>query len=119
MWTQAQSKPQSPLSRLSKKQLPVNALNAVLGCCVISTLAIFWLDINLDALIVYANGIFIVIYLLCMLAGCRLLKGRYKALAAIGTLLCVVLLAMVGWKGLYAVVMLAVFWLFLPKSNGA
>lgn len=119
VWTQAQNKPQSPLSRLSKKQLPVNALNAVLGCCVISTLAIFWLDINLDALIVYANGIFIVIYLLCMLAGCRLLKGRYKALAVTGALLCVVLLAMVGWKCLYALVMLAVFWLFLPKSSGA
>lgn len=119
VWTQAQNKPQSPLSRLSKKQLPVNALNAVLGCCVISTLAIFWLDINLDALIVYANGIFIVIYLLCMLAGCRLLKGRYKALAVTGALLCFILLAMVGWKCLYALVMLAVFWLFLPKSSGA
>jgi hypothetical protein len=39
---------------------------------------IYWLNINLDALIVYANGIFIMIYLLCMLAGCRLLKGASK-----------------------------------------
>jgi hypothetical protein len=50
----------------------------VLGCCVVSTLYLR-ADINLDALIVYANGIFIMIYLLCMLAGCRLLKD------AIGT----------------------------------
>lgn len=27
------------------------------------------------------------------------------------------LLAMVGWKSLYAVVMLAALWLFLPKRN--
>jgi hypothetical protein len=59
-------------------------MNTVLGCCVLSTLCIYGLNINLDALIVYANGIFIMIYLLCMLAGCRLLKGRFKALAVIG-----------------------------------
>jgi len=115
VWSQALYKPQSPLARLSKKQLPINALNAVLGCCVICTIAIYGLQINLDALIVYANGIFIIIYLLCMLAGCRLLKGRYRALAVIGSLLCLLLLAMVGWKSLYAIIVLAALWLFLPK----
>jgi len=117
VWSQALYKPKSPLARLSRRQLPLNALNAVLGCCVISTLAIYWLDINLDALIVYANGIFIMIYLLCMLAGCRLLKGRYKVLAMIGGVLCLLLLAMVGWKSLYAIVMLAGLWWFLPKRG--
>ncbi|WP_414165121.1 L-methionine/branched-chain amino acid transporter [Superficieibacter sp. BNK-5] len=115
VWSQALYKPHSPLARLSKKQLPINALNAVLGCCVICTIAIYGLQINLDALIVYANGIFIIIYLLCMLAGCRLLKGRYRALAVIGSLLCLLLLAMVGWKSLYAIIVLAALWLFLPK----
>ena len=117
VWSQALYKPDSPLSRLSKRQLPVNALNTVLGCCVVSSLAIYLLDINLDALIIYANGIFIMIYLLCMLAGCRLLKGRFKALAAIGCVLCLLLLAMVGWKSVYAIVMLAGLWVFLPKRQ--
>ena len=117
VWSQALYKPDSPLSRLSKRQLPVNALNSVLGCCVVSSLAIYLLDINLDALIVYANGIFIMIYLLCMLAGCRLLKGRFKALAAVGCVLCLMLLAMVGWKSVYANVMLAGLWVFLPKRQ--
>lgn len=89
----------------------------MLACCVISTLCIYWLDINLDALIVYANGIFIMIYLLCMLAGCRLLQGRYRVLAAIGSLLCLLLLAMVGWKSLYALVVLAALWLLLPRRR--
>ncbi|MFW0976470.1 L-methionine/branched-chain amino acid transporter [Leclercia pneumoniae] len=114
VWSQALYKPTSPLARLSQRQLPLNALNAVLGCCVLSTLGIYWLNINLDALIVYANGIFIMIYLLCMLAGARLLKGRYKALAVVGGVLCLLLLAMVGWKSLYAIVMLAGLWCFLP-----
>ncbi len=73
--------------------------------------------INLDALIIYANGIFIMIYLLCMLAGCKLLQGRYRLLAVVGGLLCVLLLAMVGWKSLYALIMLAGLWLFLPKRK--
>ena len=113
VWSQALDKPDNRLARLSKRQLPLNALNAVLGCCVVSTLCIYALKINLDTLLVYANGIFIMIYLLCMLAGCRLLKGRYKALAFVGGLLCLLLLAMVGWKSMYAIVMLAVLWLAL------
>lgn len=117
VWSQAQFRPNSYLARLSSRQVPRNALNAVLGCCVISTLCIYWLNINLDALIVYANGIFIMIYLLCMLAGCRLLHGKYRALAIVGSLLCLLLLAMVGWKSLYAIVVLAALWRLLPKRQ--
>jgi amino acid efflux transporter len=119
VWSQAQYKPESYLARLSPQQIPRNALNVVLGCCVISTLGIYWLDIDLDALIVYANGIFIMIYLLCMLAGCRLLRGRYRVLAFIGSLLCLLLLAMVGWKSLYALLVMAALWLWLPKRRAA
>ncbi len=57
------------------------------------------------------------IYLLCMLAGCRLLRGRYRLLAVVGSILCLLLLAMVGWKSLYALVMLAGLWLFLPGAS--
>ena len=117
VWSQAQHNPDHYLARLSSRHIPNNALNAVLGCCVVSTLVIHALEINLDALIIYANGIFIMIYLLCMLAGCKLLQGRYRLLAVVGGLLCVLLLAMVGWKSLYALIMLAGLWLLLPKRK--
>lgn len=117
VWSQAQYKPQSPLARLSPRQIPLSALNAVLACCVICTLGIYAFSINLDTLIIYANGIFILIYLLCMMAGCRLLKGRYKALAWVGSILCLLLLAIPGWKSLYAIVMLAGLWMLLPKRS--
>ncbi len=77
------------------------------------------LEINLDALIIYANGIFIMIYLLCMLAGCKLLQGRYRLLAVVGGLLCVLLLAMVGWKSLYALIMLAGVMAVAAKTKNA
>ncbi|MGP3594094.1 L-methionine/branched-chain amino acid transporter [Vagococcus sp. WN89Y] len=119
VWSQAAYRPDHALAQLSKRQLPVNALNAVLICCVICTLGIYIFSINLDTLIIYANGIFILIYLLCMLAGCRLLRGRYKALAMIGSVLCLLLLVIPGWKSLYAVVMLAGLWLLLPKRRAS
>jgi len=119
VWSQAQYRPHGRLAQLTGRQIPLNALNAVLGCCVLSTLCIYALNINLEALIIYANGIFIMIYLLCMLAGCRLLKGRFRALAIVGGILCLLLLAMVGVKSLYAIVMLAALWLFLPERKNS
>lgn len=117
VWSQAQYKPTSYLARLSANRVPRNALSVVIGCCMVSTLASYWLNINLDALIIYANGIFIMVYLLCMLAGCKLLSGRFRVLSMIGVALCVLLLAMVGSKSLYAVVMLAALWWLLPKRK--
>ena len=46
--------------------------------------------------------------------------GRFsgsEALAAVGCVLCLMLLAMVGWKSVYAIVMLAGLWVFLPKRQ--
>lgn len=114
VWTRGAGAPASRLAALSARRQPVNALNAVLVCCALSTLGIYLLNINLEVLIVYANGIFVMIYLLCMLAGCRLLAGRYRLLAAAGSLLCLLLLVMIGWKSLYAVIMLAALWLLQP-----
>jgi amino acid efflux transporter len=97
--------------------VPVAALNLVVGSCMLFTLLIYWLHLPLGALITYANGIFILIYLLCMLAGTRLLKGRSKWMAMLGAVLCCGLLAMVGWKALYAVVVFAALSLLLPRAK--
>lgn len=115
VWSQAQAKPSSALAKLSAGRVPVNALSAVVGCCLIFTLLIYTLNLPLDTLLVYANGIFVLIYLLCMLAGCWILPGRARLMAVIGSILCLLLLVIIGWKSLYAVVMLALIWLVLPR----
>ncbi|MEQ9887356.1 L-methionine/branched-chain amino acid transporter [Pectobacterium zantedeschiae] len=115
VWSQAPKG--SALAKLSVGQTPVNALSMVVACCLVCCLLIYWLRLPLDMLIVYANGIFVLIYLLCMLAGWRLLKGRARVMAAIGGMLCCALLLMIGWKSLYALIMLAVLWLFLPRRS--
>lgn len=117
VWSQAQLRPEGRLARLSANQVPANALSLVVGSCLLFSLLIHGLHISLDTLIVYANGIFVLIYLLCMLAGCRILQGRSRTMAVVGSLLCCVLLGMIGWKSLYALGMLAALWLLLPKSR--
>ncbi|AKJ43164.1 L-methionine/branched-chain amino acid transporter [Pragia fontium] len=118
VWSQNyEHRPKAWLAQLSRSRSPLNALTLVLLCSLIASLAAYYLTLPLDALIVYANGIFVFIYLLCMLSGCRLLKGRSKVMAFIGSGLCILLLIMIGWKTLYAIGMFMVLWLILPKGR--
>lgn len=119
VWSQAQVRPESKLAQLSAGQTPVNAFTAVVGSCLVFALLIYWLSLPLDLLIVYANGIFVLIYLLCMLAGIRLLSGRSRVMSVIGSILCCVLLVMIGWKSLYALLMFFLLWMLLSRMRPA
>lgn len=115
VWSQAaQQKPTSWLAQLSKQKSPANALTVVLICCLLATMVSYFCQLSLDMLIVYANGIFILIYLLCMLAGFRLLQKEARWMAVLGSLLCLLLLVAVGWKSLYALGVLTIMWLTNP-----
>lgn len=115
MWSQAkQHSPDGWIARLSANQAPVNALTLVQICCLLFTVMVFIMDLSLDMLLVYANGIFILVYFLCMLAGCRLLARGAKMMAVVGSLLSLLLLVMIGWKSLYALAMFALLWLVYP-----
>lgn len=103
--------------QLNGAQVPLSALSAVVLCSMVCCLLIYWLSLPLATLIVYANGIFVLVYLLCMLAGCWLLTGRARLMAVIGSVLCCALLVMVGAKSLYALIMLAVLWWGLPHKS--
>lgn len=116
VWSQAQQRPASPLAKLSAGQVPVNALNVVAVSCLSFTLLIHTLELPLDMLLVYANGIFVLIYLLCMLAGWRILQGRSRLMAIVGSLLCLLLLVIIGWESLYALGMFVVIWLVMPRK---
>ncbi|SLM61937.1 MULTISPECIES: L-methionine/branched-chain amino acid transporter [Dickeya] len=117
VWSQAPAG--SRLAQLSAARAPANALSLVVACCLVCCLGIYWLQLPLSVLIVYANGIFILIYLLCMLAGCRLLRGRSRVMAWIGSVLCAALLLTLGTKAWYALLMLAVLWWGLPVRKAA
>ncbi|MGL5298453.1 MAG: hypothetical protein ACRC9W_07930, partial [Plesiomonas sp.] len=96
--------------RLSRRQVPANALTLVVGLCALSALALQGLGVSLSELIIYANGIFVLIYLLSMLAGVVLLQGWVRWSALLGAGLCVLMLLAIGWHSGYALAMLALLY---------
>lgn len=97
------------LCKVNKHHMPVNAL---LTCYIIAASTIvlkYAFHINLDAIILYANTIFVAIYLLASIAGIILLDGWKKHLAVISTLFCSMIFLSLGWKCFYIAALFAVF----------
>ena len=112
------------LAERNAQGMPARALLLVVVCCAIcATLAWSW-SLSIDQLIRYANGNFILIYLLSMAAGWILLKGVWRWLAGFSTLLCACVLVFLGQDAIYALALLGVLMLIdianswrLKKNN--
>ena len=117
VWSQAQYKPESYLARLSpppsaqcakrrigllRSQYSVHLYAANQSRCVNR---LRQRHLYYDLFAVHVGGLSITE------------RAHYRALAVIGGLLCLLLLAMVGWKSLYALIMLAGLWLFYPAGR--
>ncbi|MFI8479800.1 L-methionine/branched-chain amino acid transporter [Pseudomonas sp. NPDC078700] len=103
IWSLAdEQKLPASLAQRNQHGVPSRALLlVVLICAVCATLA--WsLSVSIDQLIRYANGNFVLIYLLSMVAGWLLLKGIGRWLAAFSALLCSIVLAFLGFDASYA-----------------
>ncbi|MFM4701916.1 L-methionine/branched-chain amino acid transporter [Aeromonas bivalvium] len=106
IWSMArEGKLPASLATLSARGAPVRALGWVIAVCVLSiTLILYW-TLPLDTLIRYANGNFVLVYLLCMAAGWRLLTGGGKWLAGVSTLLCLGIMVALAAEGIYALLL--------------
>ncbi|MGL5504075.1 MAG: L-methionine/branched-chain amino acid transporter, partial [Aeromonas veronii] len=106
IWSMAREGKLPPsLAVLTARGAPLRALTLVLAICLLCITLIIWLRLPLDELIRYANGNFVLVYLLCMAAGWRLLGGVGKGLAGISVLLCALVLVALATQVLYAVVL--------------
>jgi amino acid efflux transporter len=103
IWSLAdEGKLPSSVVTLNHHGVPARALLVVvLICCLCATLATL-LQLSVDDLIRYANGNFIVVYLLSMAAGWVLLRGLWRWVAGASTLLCCLVLVALGMEALYA-----------------
>ncbi|MEX6501294.1 L-methionine/branched-chain amino acid transporter [Pseudomonas zhanjiangensis] len=90
------------LARRNRHGVPARALLLVVLSCALCASLAGLLNLSVDDLIRYANGNFVVIYLLSMAAGAVLLRGLWRWLAAFSTLLCALVLAMLGKDAGYA-----------------
>ncbi|MVW75099.1 L-methionine/branched-chain amino acid transporter [Pseudomonas xionganensis] len=108
IWSLAdEGKLPAPLAQRNQHGVPVRALLLVILACALCTGLAQLFSLTVDDLIRYANGNFVVIYLLSMAAGWVLLRGIWRALAAFSALLCTLVLLMLGVDGGYALGLLA------------
>jgi amino acid efflux transporter len=120
LWAQAREySPNSSLARLSIRGVPANATLAigavVLVSCVVGELS----GLDLEFFLKLANGIFVLIYLLAMLAAYKLLTGISRHLAAVSLVLCTAVFICLGWSMLYAVCVFALLNLPWQKWRAA
>lgn len=90
------------LAGRNRHGVPGPALLLVVVVCALCAALAMLLQLSVDDLIRYANGNFIIVYLLSMAAGVLLLRGVWRVLAALAALLCLLVLMALGVDALYA-----------------
>ena len=104
IWAQArQHTPTSKMALLNSRGVPLYPTLAIgfiaLISCVIGELS----DLDLEFFLKLANGIFVLVYLLAMLAACRLLTGASRYTAMLSLVICTLVFICLSWSMLYAV----------------
>ena len=108
IWSLAdEGKLPAALARRNRHGVPARALLLVVLSCALCAALAALLQLSVAELIRYANGNFVLVYLLSMAAGAVLLHGIWRAIAALSCLLCAAVLAMLGGDALYALGLLA------------
>jgi amino acid efflux transporter len=117
IWSQAREyKPQSPLAKLNRKGVPLNATLVVGVVLALGSVAGELSGIDLEVFLKLANGVFVVIYFMSMFAAIKLLAGYYRGLAFVASLVCLSVFGFLGWAMLYALGLFCLFWMVLSHS---
>lgn len=106
-------------ARTNERKIPARALYATVITCLIFAVLFWWARSDLDALIRYANGNFVLLYLLCMLAGVKLLTGWARNVAMLSTVLCGFMFIFLGEESLYALVIVGIFLIYYKLTKGS
>jgi len=99
-------------SKVTEKNVPIYSMIPCFFLVFVAIVAKFAFNIKLDELILYANGIFISVYLLASVSGFVLFRGFRKLIAFIATVVCLIILLCIGTKAVYAIAVLvfSVLW---------
>lgn len=94
--------------KLNPHGVPFRALFAILGAMAVVIIVTFYSTQELEDLIAWSNGVFVIIYLLAMLSAAKLLSKRYLPLVIAGCFFCVGLGIALGSNMIYAIVLVLV-----------
>jgi amino acid efflux transporter len=93
---------------LNRHGVPFRALFAILATMALVIVLTFYSNQDLEKLIAWSNGVFVIIYLLAMLSAVKLLSKRYLPLVVASCLFCVGIGIALADNMLYAVLLVAV-----------
>lgn len=116
LWSLAREyKPNSKMAELSRQGVPATATISV--GIVIALACVFghYSGLDIELFLTLANGIFVVIYLFAMWSAVRLLQGVGRYIAMLALALCLVVFFFIGIVMSYAVIVLVLLWLVIPK----
>jgi amino acid efflux transporter len=118
IWMQVkQTSPQSKIASLSSGGVPLHA-TLLVGIILLASATIGdWFGLDLELFVKLANGVFVLVYLLAMLAAFHLLSGLSKALAAFSLVLCSIVFLCLGWSMVYALLVFAILNLFAVRKT--
>ncbi|GIU49036.1 L-methionine/branched-chain amino acid transporter [Shewanella algidipiscicola] len=107
--------------QLNSHRVPVRALIAVLLTMALVIVLTYLSGQELEHLIAWTNGVFVIIYLVSMMAAVKLLSKRYLPLALMGILFCLLMMQALGNNMWYAtgLVLLVAPLLWWQKSHQA
>lgn len=94
----------------NRHQMPQRALTAIISAMAAVLLLTWFSGQQLEDLISWVNGVFVVIYLVSMAAAYKLLPDRYKAMSLVSLALCLLLAVAIAEHMLYALLLIALIW---------
>lgn len=103
--------------QLNEFKIPTNALASILIMIAIVLAITNYFQISFEALILWTNGVFVLIYTLAMMSGIRLLSGKGQWMAVFATLLCFILCASLFADMLYAGVLVVVLSIWVRRKS--
>ncbi|WOT06921.1 L-methionine/branched-chain amino acid transporter [Shewanella youngdeokensis] len=95
-------------SQLNPHQSPARASFAVLLAMALVIILTHATGQELEDLIVWSNGVFVIIYLAAMLAAAKLLSKRYLPLVILSSGFCIAIGIALGWNMVFAILLMVV-----------
>ncbi|MBB1273169.1 L-methionine/branched-chain amino acid transporter [Psychromonas sp. SR45-3] len=95
-------------TRLNQHHVAYGGLAFAVMLCFVMLLISYFIDLAIDNLIAYANGLFILIYFAAGLAGIQLLPGKSRWIAVVASVTCFVLFLGLGKEMLFAVILITI-----------
>ena len=104
-------------AKTNRHGISVRSLGTLLTVMAVVISATFVLQFDLEQLVGWVNGVFVIIYFASMLAALKLLDNKYTPFVLAGCGFCLMLVWGLGWQMSYALILLVVLVPFVKRKQ--